>query len=218
MEMTQHERYVNPRTVAKYEIDTLGAPFKVTLLDSVTLGVNPTTGKEMVNVPDLVGLLNAVVRRRVTHPRKLNGDELKFIRNALGVKAILLARFLEMSPEHLSRCEAGGKAMSSISERFFRLFAYLGTFFHDPEELLVVETLDREEIARKAKKPNQSFTNFAVQFLSMKIEPVFDPEKELHFTFAWHGARPSKNMVAPSRDNDTEWENAEVRLVACGRR
>src|SRR6266446_724740 len=108
MVMRQHERYVNPRTVAKYELDTLGAPFKVTLLDSVTLGVNPTTGKEMVNVPDLVGLLNAVVRRRVTHPRKLNGDELKFIRNALGVKAILLARFLEMSPEHLSRCEAGG--------------------------------------------------------------------------------------------------------------
>ncbi len=205
--MTQHERCVNARTVAKYEIDTLGAPFKVTLLDSVTLGVDPTTGKEMVHVPDLVGLLNAVVRRRVTHPRKLKGDELKFTRNALGVRAILLARFLDMSPEHLSRCEAGDKAMSTNSERFFRLFAYLGTFFPDPEELLAAKKLDGEEIEKKAKKPCVSFTKFAVQFLSMKIESAFDPEKELHFTFAWNGAHELP------QDDDTEWE---ARLVACG--
>jgi DNA-binding transcriptional regulator YiaG len=203
-EMMQQERYVNALTFEQYEIDTLGAPFRVTLLDSVTVGIDLETGKEMVRVPDLAGLLNAVVRRRVSHPRKLNGDELKFIRNALGVRANPLAQFLEMSPEHLSRCEAGGIAMSAISERFFRLFTYLGTFFHDPEGLLAAKELDAGVIEEKAKKPNESFVKFAVQFLSMKIEAAFDPEKELHFTFAWNGTKQS--------DDDTEWE---VRSSAC---
>src|SRR5262245_46268069 len=134
--MKQHERAVNDRVVPQYEIDTLGAPFKVTLLDCVTLSVDASTGEEKINVPDVVGLIGAVVRIRVSHPRKLNGEELRFVRNALGVKANLLADFLDMTPEHLSRCESGAKVMSTISEKVFRLFAFLATFFREPEELL----------------------------------------------------------------------------------
>src|SRR6266851_2551895 len=107
MAMKRHNR-ASVRVVPQYEIDTLGAPFKVTLWGCVTLGIDPATAEEKINVPDVVGLINAVVRARVNHPRKLNGEELKFIRHALGVKAKVLAHFLDMSPEHLSRCEAGG--------------------------------------------------------------------------------------------------------------
>src|SRR4051812_18881030 len=96
MKMMQHDRSGNARVVQQYEVDTLGAPFKVTLWDCVSLSIDAKTGGEKVHIPDLVGLIKSVVRARVSHPRKLNGAELKFVRNALGVRANLLAEFLDM--------------------------------------------------------------------------------------------------------------------------
>ncbi len=209
--MKQHDR-ASARVVPQYEIDTLGTPFKVTLWDCVTLGIDPATGEEKINVPDVVGLINAVVRTRVIHPRKLNGDEFRFVRNALGVKSNVLAKFLDMSPEHLSRCEAGAKVMSTISEKFFRLFAFLATFFPDPEELLI-EALDGSAIERKAKKPNEMSKKFTEQFLSMKIQPAFDVNEELHFEFTRESV-DSEEVDGPSED---EWKNeTKVPFAACG--
>jgi hypothetical protein len=57
MKMMQHER-MGARVVQQYEVDTLGAPFKVRLWDCVSLGVDPKTGEEKVHIPDLVGLIS----------------------------------------------------------------------------------------------------------------------------------------------------------------
>ena len=72
--MTQHEQWDGVRVVHEYNMDTLGAPFRITLLDSVTVRIDPETGEEDISVPDPVGLINAVVRSRVTHPQKLSGQ------------------------------------------------------------------------------------------------------------------------------------------------
>lgn len=206
--MTRHEQMVAARVVPQYEIDTLGAPFKVTISNCVTLKVDPATGKELVNIPDLVGLINAVVRTRVMHPRKLNGKEIKFIRNALGVKANALAGFLEMSPEHFSRCEASAKVMSAISERFFRLFAYLATCHPEPEKLLVrPKGWDElgKEIEQKEKKPDEMLKRFAEQFITMKIQSAFDAEDELHFEFSREPVSVEKSERTVDQQ-DAEWE------------
>src|ERR1700734_4206583 len=116
-QMKQHERGVRDRVVHEYDADTLGAPFRITLVDSVTFEIDKETGEELVRIPDPMGLINAVVRKRVCDERKLNGDEIKFVRRALGVKSVVLARFLGMTPEHLSRCEASTKTMSEASEK-----------------------------------------------------------------------------------------------------
>lgn len=202
------------RVIPQYEVDTLGAPFKVTVWDCVTLRVDPSTGKELINIPDLVGLINAVVRARVKHSRKLNGQEIKFIRNALGVKGNAIASFLAMSPEHLSRCEAGTKVMSAISEKVFRLFAYLATFHPDPNEILAKrEDGDfGKELEKKAKRPNEVARNFVEQFLTMKIESAFDAEEELNFNF-WREADPEN--FETSNDQDSEWE-PKPQLACCG--
>src|SRR6516164_689970 len=159
------------RTVQAYEADTLGAPFKVTLLNSVTLGVDPDTGEETVQIPDVVGLINAVVHARVRHPRKLSGPEIKFIRNALGIKANKIAKLLEMTPEHFSRCESKliEKGMSVSSEKLFRMFSLLATFFEEPEILLEVD--QPETIAPKqAKKPAEMLGHLIKMFLTMNIQ------------------------------------------------
>lgn len=206
--MTQHELVAAVRVVPSYDVDTLGAPFKVTLIESVRLSVDPKTGKEMVEIPDVVGLIAAVVRTRVIHPRKLNGDEIKFIRNALCIRAKVLAEFLDMSPEHLSRCEAGTKVMSPVSERMLRLFAYLATFYKDPEELI-----QRIGSAEPETKPNAKDDEFAKsfikRFISLKIQTVFDPADELHFEFVRRARHPEADGQ-PANDNNGEWSDAEI--------
>jgi DNA-binding transcriptional regulator YiaG len=205
MAMTQHRS----RVVDRYEIDTLGAPFRVTLLDCVTLSIDPKTGDEKINVPDVAGLISAVVRRRVSHPRKLNGKEIRFVRNALGLKANQVAKFLGMGPEHFSRCESGMKVMALMSEKMFRLFAHLATYFPDPQEMLA-QILDGEAniekgLETKAKKPAEMAKKFMEQFLMIKIQSVFDPT-ELHFELR----RIKTNDPAPASvppDENEEWEN-----------
>src|SRR5689334_6577887 len=100
--MTQHEQVTDVRVVHEYNMDTLGAPFRITLIDAVKVWFD-LNGEENIDVPDPVGLINAVVRSRVEHARKLNGKEIAFIRKSLGVRSKVLADFLGISPEHLSR-------------------------------------------------------------------------------------------------------------------
>jgi transcriptional regulator with XRE-family HTH domain len=218
MAMVQHER----RIVERYEIDTLGAPFKVTLLECVVFSVDPKTGDEKINVPDVAGLIGAVVRARVSHPRKLNGKEVRFVRNALGLKANQLAKFLGMTPEHFSRCEAGSKVMAILTEKMFRLFAYLATYFPDPQDMLA-KILDGETNLvppgleqKPTKKYEVMAKKFMEQFLMIKIQAVFDPREELNFEFS----RGKLNEFDPTDQttDEEEWETkpAAPRVAACG--
>lgn len=193
MTMTaQHEPLPRGHVVASYDVDTLGAPFRVTVLDSVVLLNDPQTGEERVQIPDLVGLISAVVRTRVLHPRKLRFDEIKFIRKALGVKAKSLAMFLDVSPEHLSRCESGMKILSSQDERIFRLFAFIATNYKEPQELLE-KFGDEAEPERKKEVPETEIPGFIRKFLGLRIQALYDAKSELHFEFFRRSVEASPN-------------------------
>lgn len=203
--MTQHGQCQDVRVVPKkYDMDTLGAPFKVVLLDSVTVTVDPETGEEIVSVPDTVGLINAVVKARACHSRKLSGPEIKYIRDALGVRAKNLAQFLDISPEHLSRCENGEKVLSSTKEQKLRSFAFLATLFTEPEKLLEMQKEsplpNLKENLGKIEKMAQEFLSF---FFSMKIQAAFSPE-ELVFEFTRKPVKrkPRSPHHDPAEDGD----------------
>jgi transcriptional regulator with XRE-family HTH domain len=179
--MKSHEPADGVRNVHKYEVDTLGAPFKVSVIDAVQIRTDPKTGKDMIKIPDLVGLINVVVRTRVFDERKLNGPELKFLRKAIGVRSNTLAEFLDMTPEHLSRCEKGSKIMTVTSEKLFRLFIFLATYVDDPQKML--EKFENIEITKTSEEPAEVAKKFISNFLSMKIRSVFDLGDELHYEF-----------------------------------
>lgn len=179
--MMSHEPAAGVRNVHKYEVDTLGAPFKISVIDAVQIRTDPKSGKEMIKIPDLVGLINVVVRTRVFDERKLNGPELKFLRKAIGVRSKTLAEFLDMTPEHLSRCEKGAKVMTVTSEKLFRLFIFLATYVAEPQTML--EKFEDIEITKTSEEPAEVAKKFINNFLSMKIRSVFDPRDELHYEF-----------------------------------
>lgn len=181
--MQKHIRVEDARVVHKYEVDTLGAPFKVVVVDCVSVNMDAETGEEIVQIPDLVGLINAVVRTRAWHPRKLSGPDIKFIRKALGMRAKPLAQFLDMSPEHFSRCESGQKVMSTSNERIFRLMAYVSSFVKNPSDIFrdqFSEHVDEDAVAGKRKRAE----GFVRAFLSIKIQSVYDADKPLCFEFS----------------------------------
>jgi DNA-binding transcriptional regulator YiaG len=185
MEMMQNEHKSGEVRVLQkgYELDTLGAPFKVVLLNSFSFAVDQKTGEETVSIKDWTGLINAVVRARIWHVRKLNGDEIRFIRKAIGVRANLLSKFLDMTPEHFSRCENGTKTMSNQCERLFRLFTFLASYCDNPEDLLQ-NNVSKEELNKLTEKQKKDATEFLMNFLSLKVEPIFNSEDKLCFAFA----------------------------------
>jgi DNA-binding transcriptional regulator YiaG len=145
-----------------YELDTLRAPFKVVLLNSFAFGVDSKTGEETVSIKDWTGLIKAVVRTRIRHVRKLNGNEIRFIRKAIGVRANLLAKFLDMTPEHFSRCENGTKTMSNQSEKLFGLFTFLASYCDNPEDLLK-NNVSKEELNKLTEKQKKDATEFMMK-------------------------------------------------------
>lgn len=112
--------------------DLLNTPFNVVLKHSVKNVLNPKGEVQEVIVPDPDGLVKAVAQARALHHHKLSGPELKFIRAALGMKAKDLAKTIALSPEHLSRVEAGKLVLSPQSEMLVRIFTYVSTMPANP--------------------------------------------------------------------------------------
>lgn len=207
--MTQHDDSALSNVVPAYEVDTLGAPFRVTLVDSVQIKMDEVAGKELVLIPDFVGMVNAVARCRAIHPRKLSGDEIVFLRKALGVKAKALATYLDVSPEHLSRCEAGSKVLSSASERMLRLFVFLATFYESPQDLLA-KLEGSEDLAEPTRKTKASSNDlgeaFLQYFLTLKIQTIFAADERLHFKLERTCRRNQRPSASGADDGD--WQKA----------
>lgn len=181
--MTQLSRNLDWHVVDTYVVDTLGAPFRVIVKNSACVSTCPSTGDELVRIPDLVGLVSEVVRLRVMDGRKLSGLDIKFIRKSLDIRAKKLASFLEFTPEHYSRLEAGDKVMSPQAERLFRLFAYLSTFCGEPEKLLdgIVNMDGAWEKAKPIKKSKEFGNKFVQFFIAMKIDPFHRPGEHIEY-------------------------------------
>lgn len=211
--MTQHEPSRSVRVVPAYQVDTLGAPFRVTLVDSVEIRFDET-GKQLTHIPDFVGMIHAAVRCRAAHPRKLNGSDIAFFRKALGIKARNLAEYLDVSPEYLSRCEAGAKVLSSATEKMLRLFVFVASFVKFPDELLegIREASESQKPSTRRAEDNLA-DEFLQYFLTLKIQSVFDATDELHFELKRKCTRDEG--VSPSCDEteDGKWSSSDVQAA-----
>jgi len=109
--------------VDQFEAKDLGAPFKVFLHDCVKVVTDDDTGETLsYTIPDPDGLLRMVVLSRILERRRLSGPEMKFLRKAVGVMQKDVAKSIELTVEHLSKCEAGKLSMSANSEKLLRIY------------------------------------------------------------------------------------------------
>jgi hypothetical protein len=211
-QIMQHDDFGAGGPVAgHYLADKLGAPFKVYLASGVLRAPDPVSGKITTDITDLPGLIAAVVRSRVLHSRKLSGADLRFIRQGLCLKSKTLAAAVDLTPEHYSRCETGQKTMSAATEKVYRCYTCLLTFARDQE----VQHMIREQRAGKAKPVStetgqKALAAFQKLFFEMEINPVYDPDEELEFTF-W---RRCPGHSPCGDDDDAEWDVDDVDPIA----
>lgn len=164
------EKGASGKIAKEFEAVCLGAPFKVVLHNSVPVETDAKTGCiTHYTIPDLGQLSIAVLLSRLTHPRKLSGKDVRFIRKVLGIKQKKLASEIEVSVEHLSRFENGGPPLSPQGDKYLRLFAIRDAFnLKDMPDGKNKERL--EEALDKV-------------FYGMKLETAYDPNESMQFDF-----------------------------------
>lgn len=124
-------------TLAEFFPTNLGAPFEVVLKDSVKQIVIDDTGEVIETlIPNPRGLLHKIALTRLIYPRKMSGQEIRFVRRSLSVKAKHLADMIGVTPEHLSRCEHGDRVLSVGAEKCLRIGLLLDhlTISYDEEK------------------------------------------------------------------------------------
>jgi DNA-binding transcriptional regulator YiaG len=100
--------------------EQMGLP--VVLIDSAREAEN--NGASGTIIPDLAGLEAAMAVARISDELKLGGRDIRFLRRAIGVKAVDLAKFLDVTPETVSRWENGREPISTNAERVLRMRVY----------------------------------------------------------------------------------------------
>jgi DNA-binding transcriptional regulator YiaG len=104
----------------EFHDDHMGVP--IILMSAVTQESCEGCGTvSRIVIPALPSLITAVAVKRITVADKLNGDEVRFLRKALGWKAKELAEKLQVTPESISRWENGAQLINSSAEQYLRL-------------------------------------------------------------------------------------------------
>lgn len=193
MKQIQHGQVT--RVADQFEAVDLRAPFKVFLNRSVKVTIDKTTGKQLsYQIPDVDGLVQAIVISRVLHPRRLNGGELKFLRKAVEMQQKELAENMELSVEYLSRCENNMHVMSPQTEKLMRVY-----FLKTAVKLHKMNSCEAK--TRLDEWLDKLFDDH-------KPISVFDPDDALEFHF-YHGKKASKNKgPAAKADDPGQWDEA----------
>lgn len=199
-QIVQHEVTVNEAGAVGLNASFIGAPFKVLLTNGYEVTPDLTTGKTHVSIHDLPGLIAAIVRSRVLNPRKLSGEDLKFIRSSLAFKSSEVAKMLDVTPEHYSRCENGTRTLSPAQEKFYRMMVFLCMSATDVTVRKTLEERLKQEPNPEASK--KAIGVFKKIFLEMKIDPVFDPEDGIEMVLGRYSSRDDCNGPC---DDDGDW-------------
>lgn len=190
MNLVKHKEKQYSCVVEEFEAKNLGAPFKVFLDNSVSVVTDEKTGEVVsYTIPDLPGLLQIVVMTRLLHPRKFTGADIKFVRKYLGFKQKDLASKIELSVEHLSRCETGVFPVSPASEKLFRIFSF--------KSALKIHKI------KTCKEKTDLENALDKLFDGLKPHPVYDSEQELVFRF--HRCHVTESDGA----DDDHWDGEE---------
>ena len=187
----------------QFTMDHLGTSFKVILVDSVREIGSDKDDPEII-IPDESGLHKAISWQRAIDPRKLTGGDIRYLRKSLGMKAKELAASLDISPEYLSRCEAGTKVMAGNVEKMLRLTILLEIFY------VLDKATERNcsQALRARVKAGMSIMRHLVR--EMKIKPVSDANSVTTYSFTRRRVDLSNEggTVFFANDDDCGWLEA----------
>ena len=114
------------RTVERFEETGLGLPYSVVLLHSAEEEVDDVTGEVVgISVPDMENLVVSVALTRALDPMQLCGEEVRFIRQAIGMSATAFADALTLDKATFSRWENGKQELGEWADKQVRQIAVI---------------------------------------------------------------------------------------------
>jgi len=195
--------HLRPVPLARYPADTVVGLPGIAVLYAAILMDCPTEGCEggtYVYVPDVPELEAALAIARIMIPVKLTGDEVRFLRNTVRLKAKEIAELVQVTPETVSRWEHGKEQVGAPYEKILRLaigFALTdrapGVRFA-PHEIL---TMHHEPLSGR------------LAFFCTRTPVLVRQGDKLEERTCWKPAREElATVVAPSRPEERDDERA----------
>ncbi len=118
------KRNIKETLLETYTEELSGLPYPIILVNSVIekrdADTDEVLGHGFTNLP---GLMAAMAMVRLLTPVRLSGDELRFVRKVLGIKAKELAEAVRARPETISKMENNHDGVGEYVERLIRLYA-----------------------------------------------------------------------------------------------
>jgi DNA-binding transcriptional regulator YiaG len=169
----------------------IGAPFKVTLIDSVRQTVGDKGQVLDTCIPNMAGLLKEVALARSLCDRKFSSKDIRFVRKAVGLRANELASLLGISAEHLSRCENGDRALSVAAEKLLRVIILKRRYDYSSIREKMMSFLDDDQVSSNKRRElrdilvryNNAIAELETAIFDSKIDSVYDSSEELQFQF-----------------------------------
>lgn len=201
-------------TLKSYE-PNIGAPFKVILVDSVRQKVSDSGEILETSIPNMGGLLKEVALARSLCDRKFLPTEIKFVRKAIGLKAAEIANLLGITPEHLSRCENGDRALSVAAEKLLRVIVLKRRFDYASLRNKLVSCLEKGDIGSDKVRKFKDILKRYDECVSNLERAVFESElqfqvadEKLSFEFRHPDHRSIHANENSLQDEDDEWKTA----------
>lgn len=124
-----------------------------------------------VFIPHPVKLMAAAALFRCSLPERLNGDEQRFIRNAMDVSSKELASLLSADPATVSRWESGKQAMGASVEKLLRYTAIAKLCSEAPA--VEVEAEDISKMDLRGWADDNSYPSMAFVLTKYRKEELY---------------------------------------------
>lgn len=114
---------IERRVLPVYAEELLGLPYPVMIHGAAIAKVDTETGEILgVAVPDSEGLAAAVAMTRCLLPVQLAAEEIRFMREVVGLRSGEMAAAIDVDPSTYSRYESGAQGVGEVVERMFRIY------------------------------------------------------------------------------------------------
>lgn len=129
------------------------------LLTGIRVDVCPGCKAQFPEIPNIVGLHQAIASHLTRKPTSLTGTEFRFLRKEIGLKAKDLAQCLGVTDVSLSRWETGSSPITPAADRLLRTLCSLKTMQAgraiEPQKFVtaVLEDLKRITMGKARPRP-----------------------------------------------------------------
>jgi putative zinc finger/helix-turn-helix YgiT family protein len=130
--------------LGKVPLERTTRPYDVSLPDIVVDGLEqgscPNCGEFILGVPRSQELDKLILRTLLDKTSSLSGNEVRFLRRSLGLKAIELGSALAVNEQQVSRWETGKRPMPAAADRLLRLLIAVEYNLRAPDLTTIAHT------------------------------------------------------------------------------